>query len=419
MPIENEQNLRNFEMFTKLHALSLHVWFVIFWGPMKRALHNFCEKPDKNRFHLNFDTLLLVKCYNNSHIHEWYTVNNNKEVQMTDLMEWQPGSNLVIKSYQNLYRRRHDVAGSLLRVSSVKEHPTSLVHRMNGENHTMFTKIIIELASHMNFTLNFSWIDDFYGIWNETESKWTGILGRLQSQQIDLAASEMIMTKERVANFDFTCPLILTRAKLFIKQPRPSEVQWKTYLKAFDHKTWISLIILIILSGTIVTYMKIKISKVDCLKNYLVENYLYIWGIYCQQGLSEFPCPSSLRIAFMSIICSGIVFSALYSACITSYLAIFTPNVPFRSLPKYTKDGTYKLIVLRNSAEHEMFRISQDFILKKMNKFMKEEKDLPINDVDAFEQICQERVALYSNSAMKNKVDNFIPCKLYGVKTVF
>jgi ABC-type amino acid transport substrate-binding protein len=104
---------------------------------------------------------------------------------------------------------------------------------MNGENHTMFTKIIIELASQMNFTLKFSWVDDFYGIWNESESKWTGILGRLQSQQIDLAASEMVMTKERVANFDFTCPLILTRAKLYIKQPGPSEVQWKTYLKVY------------------------------------------------------------------------------------------------------------------------------------------------------------------------------------------
>jgi hypothetical protein len=34
--------------------------------------------------------------------------------------------------------------------------------------------------------------------------------------------------------------------------------------------------------------MKIKISKVDGLKNYLVENYLYIWGIYCQQGLSGY-----------------------------------------------------------------------------------------------------------------------------------
>jgi hypothetical protein len=120
MPIENEKNLKNFEKFTKLHELSLHAWFVVFWGPIKQTLRKFCEKPDKNRFHLNFDTLLLVKCYNNSHIHEWYTVNNNKEVQMTDLMEWTPGSNLIIKTYQNLYRRRHDVAGSLLRVSSVK-----------------------------------------------------------------------------------------------------------------------------------------------------------------------------------------------------------------------------------------------------------------------------------------------------------
>lgn len=36
---------------------------------------------------------------------------------------------------------------------------------------------------------------------------------------------------------------------------------------------------------------------------------------------------------------------------------MFSPTLPFNTLPSYVKDGTYKLIVVRHSAEHEMFAV--------------------------------------------------------------
>lgn len=58
------------------------------------------------------------------------------------------------------------------------------------------------------------------------------------------------------------------------------------FFQAFSRRIWISIIILILLSGTLVAFMRSKIIKIQCLKNHLIENHLFIWGIYCQQGLS-------------------------------------------------------------------------------------------------------------------------------------
>ncbi|XP_016841021.1 glutamate receptor ionotropic, NMDA 1-like [Nasonia vitripennis] len=360
---------------------------------------------------------MLVKCYDDAELREWYSVNSSNKVITTDLMEWRRETGLVLKTRQNLYQRRYNVGGTVLRMSSVKEHQSLLKNQANGEGVAMFAKIMIELATQMNFRLRFVSSEDAYGVLNSSNNKWTGILGRLQSGEVDIATSEITMTKERMDAFDFACPLIITRAKLFIREPGGADVQWNSYLKAFSTSIWVSLIILIILSAILLTYMKTKIAKIRCLKNYLVENHLYVWGIYCQQGLSEFPDSSSLRIAYVSIFFSAVVLSAIYSASIISYLTIFTPSLPFDTLASYVGDGTYKLIVVRHSAEHEMFATSHNHELKRMSKLMKRDKDLPVTDIQALEQVCHERVAYYSTDAMRDKMGDMIPCNLKGIST--
>lgn len=120
LPLESESNLARFSEFTKNHVLSYHVWFVVFWGPTNKKLQDFCEKPDTNRFHLKFDTRMLVKCYDDPKLREWYSVNSSNEVMTNDLMEWRKETGLVLKTSKNLYQRRYDVGGTILRVSSVK-----------------------------------------------------------------------------------------------------------------------------------------------------------------------------------------------------------------------------------------------------------------------------------------------------------
>lgn len=72
----------------------------------------------------------------------------------------------------------------------------------------------------------------------------------------------------------------------------------------------------------------------------------------------EFPSESPMRLVFLSVYVSSIVILAMYSASLMSFLALSTPRLPFSTLEGYIEDGTYKLIVMKNSAEYDIPTVS-------------------------------------------------------------
>lgn len=118
--LTDDRTLKIFEEFTKKNNLSIHAWFVVFWAKRGTALRDYCENPKRNRFHLNFDVRMLVKCLENPEIREWYALDPKAEVRVNELMEWMPGEGLTQKTKLNFYQRRKDFHGMLLKVSTVK-----------------------------------------------------------------------------------------------------------------------------------------------------------------------------------------------------------------------------------------------------------------------------------------------------------
>lgn len=135
-----------------------------------------------------------------------------------------------------------------------------------------------------------------------------------------------------------------------------------------------------LLSGLIITLMRVTIKENDIPPNHVSENYLFVWGIYCQQGLPgkmllgfsitlklisnvsldfpEFPNASPMRIAYFSVLIKAVVLLATYSACLISYLTVTNPSLPFTDMRGFANDGSYKLIVLRESADFDIYDVS-------------------------------------------------------------
>lgn len=72
----------------------------------------------------------------------------------------------------------------------------------------------------------------------------------------------------------------------------------------------------------------------------------------------DIPNNSPMRLAFLSIYASSIIILAIYSASLISFLALASPKLPFSTLEGYVKDGSYKLIVMKNSAEYDIPTVS-------------------------------------------------------------
>ncbi|KAL2712484.1 hypothetical protein V1478_018007 [Vespula squamosa] len=409
--ISTWKNLEEFSKVTKEINVSLYIWFVLFVETPDNPLETFCKNPIGNIFNLSFDTEMLILCYDEMILKEWYSIQGNDTI-ISNYAIWEPGKDFSLTTNMSLYTRRSDLFGKVLRVGWVKDSP--FIGMKNNKLNMLLGEIVTELTKMINFTLEILEPVDAYGSWNKDNETWSGVIGQLISGEADIGVAEFTVTTGRLQAVDFTLPFILSRNRLYMKEPSGASIQWSAYFKTFSFGIWTMLILVITTTPILLTVIKTKGSFSGSL---LSENYIHVWGIYCQQGLAEFPTEPSLRLAFISIFVSAIIVSAAYSASLISFLTVTTGSLPFSSLDDFANARSYHLIVFGNSADYDMFVNAKDEVIVKMMTLMKPKRQLPTSLHDGFDQVCQEKVAFYTTEEMKKTLNLYLPCKVNYIET--
>ncbi|XP_071642468.1 glutamate receptor 1-like [Temnothorax longispinosus] len=411
----------DFAEATKTYPMSFPVWFMLFLYTPDNGIHDYCHEPVSNPFNLAFDTQMLVLCNNDSILREWYSV-DGKTVKIFDLAEWGDDENKFIAlTNLSLYERRKDMEGIVVRAVTVKG--SSVMTKFAGNYvASMYGKILEELTYSLNFTLKIVSQMSEHGMWDEQNQTWSGVMGELVSGRADFAIADMSMTSFRVRYVDFTLPLIISRNALYFKEPGICGVKWLGYFQTFNSCTWATIVTLIAIAPLLLSYMK-TIRESGSMMELISENFICIWGIFCQQALIEFPRRTSLRIAYLTIFLTAVLVAAHYSAALVCFLTACTRVLPFQTIEEFVDAGTYKLIVLRGSADYDLVAFQArnkeptSFPVKLM-KLMKDKQELPENIMDGFMQVCNERrVAYMLLGAEKKTVEMRIPCKLSSINT--
>ncbi|XP_043487521.1 uncharacterized protein LOC122514650 [Polistes fuscatus] len=375
----------NFEEFSKVSKeleISLFVWFVLFMETPGNPMEEFCLNPIGNFFNLNFDTEMLILCYNETILKEWYSVQGNNTIT-SNFATWKPGNYFSAFSNESLYGRRSNLFGTVLRIGTVKD--SSFIGTKNNKLTKLLGVIVTELSKTINFTMEVLEPVDAYGSWDKENETWNGVIGQLVSGEIDLGVAEFTVTTKRKEAVEFTLPFLLSRNRLYMKENPGSVINWSAYFKTFSPGIWAIIILMITTTPILLTIIKAKSFYIS--GSVLSENYIHVWGIYCQQGLSEFPTDSSLRLAFISIFVSAIIVSAAYSASLISFLTVTTDSLPFSTLNDFANDGSYNLIVFGNSADYDLFAV------------------------------CTEKVAFYATEEVKKAINLYLPCKVNFIET--
>lgn len=95
------------------------IWFVMFLQHPGNPLEKYCRHPAENIFNVDVSTQMLVLCYNRSVLVEWYALRDNR-IRTFDLATWSPDKGLILRTQKNIYARRSDMFGDVLRVASVR-----------------------------------------------------------------------------------------------------------------------------------------------------------------------------------------------------------------------------------------------------------------------------------------------------------
>ncbi|XP_047350367.1 glutamate receptor ionotropic, delta-1-like [Vespa velutina] len=399
--ISNYDAINEFSLATNTFDMSFAAWLVLFI--YKGRGFDYCHSPPGNIFHLKFNSEMLVRCGTENILREWYSIDSNR-TEIDDLTIWnlENGMTKVVKD--SLYDRRYNLHGLTMRAVIVKDSPFVNVNE-NNELEGTFGKTLKELSVTLNFSLKIVSSVDEYGIWNSEKNTWSGAIGEIYSGRADISISDFSMTSARLNVVDFTFPLIFTKHCIYIKEPNKFTIKWSSYFQTFSYTIWIAIFGILTFATIVLIFLKIKIGTDHNIGQLLSYKFLKIWGIFCQQGLADFPDRSSLRIAYFSIFLLAVVLSAAYSAALISFLTSAVSVLPFHSLEGLIEDGTYQFIVFRGAADYDIFTHARDPFAKKLIKLIPEENKLPLTIKEGFERVCEnQKIALYASVAKRKAV---------------
>ncbi|EFN82437.1 Probable glutamate receptor [Harpegnathos saltator] len=129
--LNSKESINEFASVTKsIRPISFPIWLILFLQDPEHALEAQCKHPTYNIFNVNFNTIMLVFCYGQPILTEWYAISDNR-TRTFELATWSPDSGLFLRTRKSLYGRRSDLFGEVVRVASVYNAKNFILLKMN------------------------------------------------------------------------------------------------------------------------------------------------------------------------------------------------------------------------------------------------------------------------------------------------
>ncbi|CAL1673816.1 unnamed protein product [Lasius platythorax] len=356
-------------------------------------------------------------------ITEVYQIHKDKELRSNQFGVWDAERGLEGPSH-GLYQRRNDLFGQNLRVASLQDPPVSLFERNEQNEITgisgFFGEIILLLQEELNCTFTYKEA----GSWGMClpNGTCTGAVGMLKNDEIDFAASEFMMTKQRLDYVSFTTPIFSTKCRAYIKRPESASIiKWDTYIAPFSVNIWrIIVFFIIILSASIVFIQKLfaiaSIRLQDNSPSRFTEIIFFITGAFCSQGMDQSTL-DPVRMVHLVTYLTAVVILAAYSAALISFLTVKTFVMPFTTMEGLLKEEGFSCGVIGNSAYYTFLQRTTDKVMSQVfDKLIRKEtiaKKLPTSYMEGLERVCREdKYAFVTLDNMAALLQQKVNCKL-------
>ena len=299
---------------------------------------------NQNIFLLSFEKLSLKNLVFsiNSQVYTFYQVNETIEVTehynignqsqtVRKIGTWNNSRLFLIPT--SLLERRQNLNGLTIRAETMPESPWMLeikggkIQGMIGD----FWHGILEPA--LNFTTSISSPPDFkWGSLND-DGSWSGMVGGLLEERIDIALASLFKTVTRGRVIDFSVTFDEATTGIFIKFPK-RKASWTTFLDPFHIQVWLAwiLLLIVIILSFFASY-HLGPERIINRDFFTFSQAPFI--VLCSslgQGSSLEPKSMSSKIIFILSFFLGVMVLASLNATLTSHLAVFKLSLPFTNL---------------------------------------------------------------------------------------
>ena len=193
-------------------------------------------------FTLHLDTQLYIYAPEGKTIilKEAYGVNGNTKVET--IGTWKESTGLIVPT-PSIWERRSNLEGRSMRVATISFPPMqNLYYDTSGQSIIgcggLFLDPINILASKLNFTVNFMIPGDKAWGTLTTNGTWTGMIGMLIKDEVDIAAADLSATEARQRVVKFSSAIAEEVVTLVAPPSGETEVNSWIYFEIFPYSAW-------------------------------------------------------------------------------------------------------------------------------------------------------------------------------------
>ena len=243
-----EQSLKHFvNMYNRRTRTSREYWLVHLDSDM--PFEDFNQALSSQGIHVDLDDDLFVTYYDNEEflqIKELYKIRPEADFKLIILPygNYTRETGLVLDPFEKWARRR-DLQGVLLKTVALESVPYITVmapipgqpgfFHMDG----MFAEVYFSLQEIMNFTFTLIQPPDMQWGALQPDGSWSGIVNLLQTQQVDVAATDFTVTRARSEVITFAQPITQIYHSLFIQNPSGT-FNYMAYIEPLHYLAWIA-----------------------------------------------------------------------------------------------------------------------------------------------------------------------------------
>ncbi|XP_023716974.2 probable glutamate receptor [Cryptotermes secundus] len=357
-----------------------------------------------------------------------YHVHPTGALQMYALGNWSSGRGLTWIDIP-MHHRRRDLQGIILKGAFIPDAPYVISRNISGRKpydlsgfSLVFWNLLQELA---NFTLEYHIPEDnSYGS-DEGNVSWSGILGMVIKKEVDVGINVFQLASHRMTAVGFLPPIFNSKVYVYIRQTDPTKKSLIRMLSPFSTGLWGAILVtisLLLLTQRAIFNIGVHFElqeETDC---QLLDAWLYILGIFCQQGHRTIRLSWSSRLVYLTAYFIALVLLVTYSATFISSLAVSRQDLPFSTFEDILKDGTLKVGVRGKSSHEDYFKKSSNPILKSVyEKMIKPNTETqPKSFEEGLQRVCKEsKVGFVVAQATFRGLMQNVPCTIVEVPKAY
>ncbi|KPJ12050.1 Glutamate receptor, ionotropic kainate 1 [Papilio machaon] len=221
---------------------------------------------------------------------------------------------------------------------------------------TLFNDVLSFLIDRLNAT---NYMQYYSKLGFQTyEGTWTGLLGALMDNSIDIGLEPVTSHASRNQNMDFVFPLAETMFNIYIREQETTAVR-DIFLAPFN-PVLLACVFAVGFGATIVIYIisKFAPSVANSRSMRFTEALVWSTGILCQQGGSQTPSnPAASILLIVCLLFASVTYNS-YAAFITSVLSVRVASVD--TVSAVLQSTNLKIGYIRNGPDQMYLMSTKD-----------------------------------------------------------